>query len=759
MRIQTFGLKGADLDVNVGARTIVTGPNGSGKSTIAEALRIAALGFVPALGRRVDITAGLLVRGQTGKVIVTLDDGRTITRTFERQAGGGWASKVECSWTTIASEHAAEALGLFGRDVDEVAESLDIRELLNTTPQKRAAKLQALLDTGQSADDIMEQVCAYAVQTLASLGTVPEDWRAVLSLVPGWHKEAAQRSGQYLILRDQAEALKKRLGENGLADALAWVNAEKREAGAEARRQSAARTALDQRRLSLPEPDEQERERLQARVVEIDRDIGAIDEVLRQRARAQLQVGRAADAVREAQLRLAELDESQAIYDAVTRPAAEKAAEASEAVIAALQEAERDFVPPVQPEDLAILQARVAECVQQLADLADEPLEDLDALRAHLERCLAASQHPWEQVRRAATAIQGALPASGKVRVACDPHLGVLFNLANVNGPVDVMPNGDFDLDERLAEATRVNEARVLRNAERAGQRELVEQRRAAFARDLGFLRVKHDEAVRAARMDYDARKVEARANVAALTDLIHKAKVVEAALARRPDVEEALRLATEAHAGFCAVLAQTTPDREKLDEDRARANARLAELAAAAATRRELDVCIAAIDRLTARATVFGAFEGALQTVRNAQLAQEGGPLRALLSRALAGAGRAEEPFLRTLARGGIELGWRTAAGREVAIEALCGGEWALFAAFLTAAVVMLRHPAEPLVIVEAAECDERTLDQLAHGLAALGDDAPRALVMTSHEPPVGLSAVGFDVIEVAGCAVSQAA
>src|SRR3990167_7244242 len=167
--IRTAGLGEHNLDLDLDRLTLLVGPNGSGKSTAANALRIAALGHVPQLGRTEAATA-LLLSDREMSDEATLPGNRIIRRALRPKPKGGYSLSAECSWLgegATADEHAAAAVALFGGDSQSVAECLDIRQLLALTGNQRAARIERLIT---SSTDAQSQCVALARYTLQRLG-------------------------------------------------------------------------------------------------------------------------------------------------------------------------------------------------------------------------------------------------------------------------------------------------------------------------------------------------------------------------------------------------------------------------------------------------------------------------------------------------------------------------------------------------------------------------------------------------------------
>ena len=93
IQLKTEGMKGHDHEVEIAPLTLVSAPNAQGKSTLADAIRFAALGYSPNLGKRTADTAALM-RGNQMAVTVTLPDDRVFTRALSRK-GKGTSAKTD----------------------------------------------------------------------------------------------------------------------------------------------------------------------------------------------------------------------------------------------------------------------------------------------------------------------------------------------------------------------------------------------------------------------------------------------------------------------------------------------------------------------------------------------------------------------------------------------------------------------------------------------------------------------------------------
>ena len=168
MRLKISGFKAHNHVLRIDPLMVLSASNGAGKSAVAESVRFLALGYVPGLGKRPQDTASLL-RGSAMKVALELSDGRTLWRRLE-QTPKGYRTQARCSWVESKSStvNAEEILTLFGRDEEEVAESLDIRQLLAATPLQREARIAALLSTSGGGID-SSWVCP--LSSVSSRGT------------------------------------------------------------------------------------------------------------------------------------------------------------------------------------------------------------------------------------------------------------------------------------------------------------------------------------------------------------------------------------------------------------------------------------------------------------------------------------------------------------------------------------------------------------------------------------------------------------
>ncbi len=269
MKIRTKGLKEHDQDVELEPRTLVSAPNEAGKSTLAEAIRFGALGFVPVLGKRHADTAKLMCGGQIA-VTIELADGKTFTRELHRAPKGSFGGSVECSWlkNAKASEHHQEILKLFGEDEADAAEVLDVRQLLDATPNKRAERIEALLSAGQKTpEDIAHRIAELTTRRLAGKEDDKLDnWRDLLPILT---------EHQRVILNDESGMLEGKVQEGGIPAALKWANAEKRDASKDSKKKAQAKAEIERRREELPDVSPEDLQRLREEHDALREKIGA----------------------------------------------------------------------------------------------------------------------------------------------------------------------------------------------------------------------------------------------------------------------------------------------------------------------------------------------------------------------------------------------------------------------------------------------------------------------------------------------------
>ena len=184
MRVTTRGLTSRDGTVDLGRCTFITGPVGSGKSRVADALRFVPLGYIPALGK----TPASVAQRMPGRELMaeTEHEGR-VARRILRATAKGLETEAFASWLERGKhdEHSSAILGQFGPDKEAVAECLDVRVLLQEVGSARQARLQQLLESGQSAVAKAPLVMRYTLQEILRVddARMPADYLELRTLL------------------------------------------------------------------------------------------------------------------------------------------------------------------------------------------------------------------------------------------------------------------------------------------------------------------------------------------------------------------------------------------------------------------------------------------------------------------------------------------------------------------------------------------------------------------------------------------------
>lgn len=766
------GMRARDLDLQLGRLTLITGPMGSSKTTAADALRLLAVGHVPALGKTEAATAAL-IRGEELAVRLELEDGRAMARTLKR-TGKGIKGGASASWLdpkAKASEHAAAILDLFGEDAASAAEHLDLRELLKATPNQRAARLESLLAaTAFRPEEVFAWLRVLTTCRMARQERIPEDLEAATALsdglVHGLSDPERQAIGAVL------EELRVVFEERGLAGAIDAAGDIRRAESKATKDGRAARSKIEDRRAGMTVPTETIEE------LERARDKATAEQATLEERSAAYRKGAAArqaaqDDLTEARTMLEALEQGSEAAGTALAECERLQAEAAAVVIPPALEAPK--LPDVPPElDQAVADAE--RLVREHANAAltpepqrpDEPvLEDPTPLLEDVEEAQdairGAATSPWLEVRT----IGQELTEWADVTDDAEPvrHRGrMLLDLAASQGP------DPAKLQDALHAAQEALKALEGRNA----------HHRSAFEAHLADYQRAHDawaeaEAAHVAKgaplqvaldQALDARRRAVRdlatERQAILDD--HGAKLAErdAALERRRKLEEearglerkhrdhvaAIQRAEGAvHAAQAKVTGQEIVDPVDLEE----AATRITELAAkvtecqraidalqaADALDRELGQITAALERATVRLEAAKAAEWGLQRLRERDLATRGKPLTDRLRAFLHAAGMDVEPYVRAQPRA-LDFGW-VRDGLDVPLQAMSGGETVLYMAGMASAIIALRAPELRLLLLEGAECQDH-LAQLMAGCASISEELTHAIITTQSEPADGV-------------------
>lgn len=722
LHLETHGLGARDHALEIPRLALVRGPSRSGKSELLHAIRLAALGYVPSLGRRPADTARLMREGAL-RVSLTLPDGRIVERGLERGPRGALVGRTEASWVSpeaSQAEHHAAILAAFGggTDEDSVARALDIRQLLAATPSERARVLERLLASSRTAEAVVEEIEELVTRRALGKEAVAYDgeagWRILRPVL------AAEQPGLHAELRRLAPLLVAHVREGGIAAALAWANGEKRTTTSEIKARSAARTELERRLEELPPATDSARiAELRERLAAAQRDEGAARERREAAERLARQIERLEQQIADIRIRMVQAREGLARADSLPTRSEE---------LAKLRQ-ELEALPEIPSPDLSAVDRLLqsAEKLRQQANAIVAPeTRSLEAERLavqHASEALErATKTAWPRVLELAHEIDGSpeIPAQAGIR----RQIRELVDLATREAGGCDLAALRATLEESLARFAKVQK-------DTEASRRLIEEKLS---------------------MEEEARRLCAQADSQRRLLLEEHARATQSAVDRRRNLqqqireleqaEERRRIAREKAASALgraeaeqAVLQRQRdslgqmPDlgglQQQIAEIKARAEAMAGELEAAMrgkAAREELERLTTEIVAAEARRDAFTVLEWACQRVREREIARaQGGPLRETMDLFLASAGWKERPFFRT-GKGVCDLGWTDESGCEVSVEAFSGAEYALYCAALTCGTYAARGPCAEgevrVLLVEAGEADTPTLEAILRGI-----------------------------------------
>jgi DNA repair exonuclease SbcCD ATPase subunit len=172
-RIQATGLKNLnDIDLMIGPLCMLAGPNGSGKTGLQQAVKLSVLGYEPSLGKQL-----LQVRTQLANGTETVETGLVFSDGFAIRRSFG-ASKE----TRVAPpKREATGADMEKRIRDELGGfvlSMDIRELLDLTPEKRREYVFGLLPKERATltEDQFRAALGYDQQHTAVKKAIDKLW-------------------------------------------------------------------------------------------------------------------------------------------------------------------------------------------------------------------------------------------------------------------------------------------------------------------------------------------------------------------------------------------------------------------------------------------------------------------------------------------------------------------------------------------------------------------------------------------------------
>ena len=729
MNLTITGLKGHNRTLALDHLLVLGGDNGAGKTSVLLALQLLALGYVPALGKRLADVAPLLGE-RRATISLTLDDGRILSRIIERTEKG-LTMRAHCSWlpeTAKPADHAREILGLFGAEEVEVAEALDVRELLNATDSQRAARLTRLLASQQPTETLLDTLVRGTLQRLVQIPDerMPAHWQALEDMLTAPQRAAVQATWPGV----QAKLLA-----TDLPATLAYVNGEKRRVQLDRQRKQQARTELAQRLADVPEVDPQRIALLDEERGELDQEIGRLIE-----QRKQTTARKTARDDAEAALATAEQERDRAARDRAAWLEAKEQGIPPEPQLRAI-EAELDaLAAPAVPDDKAAqaLEARLAPLVAEREAIVVPVVPDLDAeLRAveHARAALAAHlRSPWWKAVELAETIDTGISATVKRDKAIKAAATELLALARQQADAGTKAALEADIrtaDRAFIDAEQRRDAASDAHANAVAACTELDAEIADLRGEIASLRQAPDYV--AAVAAYDEQRgalIEERDTLRVVVDDRAKRENDTAAALATADAKLEEARAVVVAVGEVSDLAALAEDLTEAEARRTAVSAELGTLRTAATRRTELDTIIGELTALDAQREVLVALEGTLVLAREAAVQAAGGPLLDTLTTFLRAAGRVETPFIQD----GRDLGWYAADGRPVPLVALSEAEWQLFVCGITAAVAILRGAPLRFLLVEAGGCTLETLGQMLAGIGALADRLTLAIVCTPH-------------------------
>lgn len=712
MHLQIRGMKAADRDIELARLNVLCSANGTGKSSIVDAIRFLALGYVPALGKTHAATADLMGTDHMAVQLV-LDDGRAATRTLRRN-GDKLEMTVHTTWSKDGF-HDAAILALFGENEADVAEQLDIRELLSLSAGQRAARIERIVGSGGEADDLAGRVARVTIARLLGLdpGQLPESLKeARANLAPG--RDA--------VIQEIGPTLSANLREQGLPPVLELITKAKNEAADAVKKRHAARDEI-QTRLSTLGSASLAIEDLEAERDALQRSIGAHNQFAKAEAR-----------------RTRELDAARSELATVTsthEAALDQMVKIAHAATSMIEELEKK--PEEYDGQIAVLRAqtfgvhidneRIKLIEQTLPSLVDVPVEDLTRYEKtveQLEKELAgAHESPWAEVRRIGE--QWLAGWSDDMSAAVAPRR--LVALADENGGNTVALESTLLsakdalklAGERAAIAMQTNVERATKRAELETEASVLRTESAGAVAKVKRLEKERDaevEALVAKKNQVAGAIAQARQNVREQDAHVGK-------------LQETLAAVTERVAQLEQQPVETpdAPDLGELD----RITTAISAATQRASLKSELDTIVKEIERKDAEVDVYRALEWALKFIRAEDLRSKGEGIVSLIGAFLRAAGRDEIPYIESK-KNVCALGWVRPDGRRVSVSTLSGGEWAMYAAALTSAVLTKRGGELRVLMVEAAEADFSTMVALVNGIAAM-EKLTHVLLLSAHD------------------------
>jgi hypothetical protein len=370
---------------------------------------------------------------------------------------------------------------------------------------------------------------------------------------------------------------------------------------------------------------------------------------------------------------------------------------------------------------------RVQNIEVQLMNLDDEPIEDLtryERMLEEFEKELADAQaSPWAEVHEIGMNVRNIELRGAEESIWGDRLLALAYANAPKTGDTEAaLASAKETLQKRGNLAAEAS----MRNVERATKRAdlLAEMGRLVALGNTSQASVKDRERKR--DIEIEGLETKKKSALAAITDQRNKVA----------DQRNHVQHLREKLSGLTArVLALSNPielpeapDMGELD----RINTAIEASTQRRALASELKSIIDELEERDAEVEVYRALEYALQRCREEENATRGAGIVGTIANFLAAAGRPELPYMES-GKNVCSVGWVRPDKRRVSIEAMSGGEYSLFCAALTAAVLTARGGELRMLMIEAAEADDVVIYQTMRGIEQMAA-ITHALVLTAH-------------------------
>ncbi len=747
MRLITKGLKARDQEIEIQQLNLLIGGNGAGKSTTGDGLRFLALGYVPSLGKRPADTAALM-SGQEMSVSLQFKDGKAIERSLAKE-GKALVGHAACSWnqSNKVTEHAKAITAMFGAEDLDAAELLDIRSLLNATPAARAARVEQLVTAGALSPDARASAIArLTVMRLAdtTMERMPENYLEALPMVP---------EGQQKILKLVAAELMTTVQEKGIEGTLNWANQSKRVAATGMVRKEQAAKEIRAKLQDIPEPNPATIDKMTTDVGAQQREIGEKKMALEHwegNSRRLLDAKKLVDAQTEA-----EASSHQAVKEG--KPLLEDILKRSQLSVDDIEKKLASLNAPKKDSPASGLHAKVGDLRRQRDGQAkglNRNVPDTRDAAMELDRIVQAlkmlEESDWKPVLEIVGQMRGAEEVSKQKqhKAQLKRWAGLLEGAAirsmgqNPEDLAKELPGAKAKLAECEKAANEWADAQTKIEAKVKGLNDEIQATDAQALKLEDEASEKYERALGIYRKTAEAYRHE----LAGEGQKIHQTK-------------EQMKLLDEAHStcemelthAMSGVAALPVPGKLPEPPDQAAVDAKATELRGlvqAAGVYGQLNGILEQIEEEKAEREVFAAIEWGAMRQREEELSKSEGGVLKITREFLEAAGRTEAPFVRASA-GSCIVGWK-AGEKEVPVQSLSGGEWAVFTAALTAATMILRGPEIRILIVEAGETDAKVLSQIGKGCKAVADRLTGVVVMSPRKFVFESEDHGWNVVQV---------